>query len=130
MEIKLDLNSVADGIQKELKTYSDELFEEVEEKMQLIANECKKKVAEKSPKSKGKGAKKYAKGWAIKKEKHRLYTVYIIYNKNKPSLTHLLENGHIIKNKKDGKTYGRTDEYPHIEPAEKEAIKEMEGILK
>ncbi len=126
MTKKISMDLVAEEIQNELQTYSDQLTEEVEEKIQTIANECKKNVAEKSPKKTG----KYAKGWAITKEKKRLFTVYTIYNKNEPSLTHLLENGHIIRNKKDGKTYGRSKAFPHIEPAEKEAIKEMEGILK
>lgn len=122
--IKID--SVANEIQVELKAYTEQLSEDVEKKVQSIANKCKKNIAENSPKGKG----EYAKGWAVKKEKNRLYTIYTIYNKTKPALTHLLEHGHIIRNKKNGKVYGRTKAYPHIEPAEKEAIKEMEGLLK
>ena len=122
--IKID--SIANEIQDELKTYSAGLTEDVEKKIQTVANKCKKSIAEKSPEKKG----DYAKGWAVKKEKNRLYTIYTIYNKTKPALTHLLEHGHIIRNKKNGKVYGRTKAYPHIAPAEKEAIEEMEGLLK
>ena len=51
---------------------------------------------------------RYAKGWAYKRESVRgIGSTYIIYNKDRYRLTHLLENPHKIKNKKG--EYGSTD---------------------
>ncbi len=43
-----------------------------------------------------------------------------IYSKGHGSLTHLLENGHEIKF--HGKSYGKSEKYPHIAPAEEWAV--------
>ena len=40
----------------------------------------------------------------------------IVHNKTDYQLTHLLENGHVIRNKKG--TYGRAPAHPHIKPIE------------
>lgn len=59
----------------------------------------------------------YASGWTLKKKGGRgKIGGYVVYNRSKPGLTHLLEKGHVIKNAKG--TYGRTAGIPHIKPAE------------
>ena len=77
------------------------------------AKESAQKLKNTSPKRTG----DYAKGWRVKKRgKHD----QIVYNATNYQLTHLLENGHVIRNKKG--TYGRTTGDHHISDVEKEAI--------
>lgn len=59
----------------------------------------------------------YAEGWTIKKGKSE--STYIVYNKTKPGLAHLLENGHVVTNKK-GKSMGHYEGEKHIAPAVQE----------
>lgn len=111
---KIALDKLASEITKTLRTYTREVEEEVEEVKEEVAKNTVKKLKKTSPKHTG----NYAKKWTKKK----VGTAQVIYNKEY-SLTHLLEKGHITKNKYG--TYGRTRAYPHIGSAEKEAIKEF-----
>lgn len=62
----------------------------------------------------------YAKGWGTKKQGEM---DVIVHNRTDYQLTHLLENGHVIKNKKG--TYGRTHGIKHIAPVEEWAVDEL-----
>ena len=55
----------------------------------------------------------YAKGWKVGT---RRGSDYIVHNATDYQLTHLLENGHVIRNKKG--TYGRAPAHKHIKPVE------------
>lgn len=64
----------------------------------------------------GEGDKKsYANGWTYTKQKSKAhgYFGYVVYNKNKAGLAHLLENGHATKNPAK-----RAPAYPHIAEVE------------
>lgn len=74
-----------------------------------VSKESVQKLRNTSPKKTG----DYAKGWATKKEGD---LEIIVHNKTAYQLTHLLENGHVVRNKKG--TYGRTSGTKHIAPVE------------
>ena len=81
-----------------------------------VAKETVQKLKNTSPKKYG----DYARGWKVsKKERGSL----VVHNATDYQLTHLLENGHVIRNKKG--TYGRTNGIKHIEPAEEWASDEL-----
>lgn len=89
---------------------------------------CCSKIQNKSPKGfRG----KYARGWRTEVDKTYGggYGV-VVYNATDWQLTHLLENGHIIANKKDGT--GWASAKPHINPAYRSVknkfIKAMENV--
>lgn len=113
---KIPLDQLGDEIAKILSEYTEDVIEGIDEAGQEVAKEAVKELKAKSPKKTG----VYAKGWGRKTEKKvgDVSTV-IIYNKNKPSLTHLLEHGHA---KRGG---GRVDGIPHIKPVEEKIIKEF-----
>ena len=72
---------------------------------------------------------KYNSSWAatdLAKRKN----VYgkVVHNQKYYQLTHLLENGHVIVNKKG--EYGRTRPIKHIEPAEQEGIQNFEQLVR
>lgn len=117
-DLVIQMADVLDGYEKEL----DDI---VNVTMREVAKETAKKLKETSPKSAGGG--EYADGWTVKNE--AADKTYIVYNKDKPSLTHLLENGHLIRNqygtwtRKGG---GNTVEgRKHIKPAEEWANAEV-----
>lgn len=116
------MDSLTAQINNVLAQYTSDVNVTVDEVMKNGAQQAKKALQQLSPADTG----KYAKSWAVKKEKGR----YIVYNK-KPGLTHLLENGHDII--RDGKKVGRVQGRPHIKPVEEmvteDIIKELESRL-
>ena len=84
-----------------------------------VAKETVQKLKNTSPKG-SPHERKYAEGWKVsKKERADL----VVHNATNYQLTHLLEKGHVIRNKKG--TYGRTHPIKHIEPAEEWAADEL-----
>lgn len=105
------------GFQREishaLKQYSDEVEDELEKAQKKTAGAAAKELRETSPVQKGSetNPRNYAKGWTSKKVKKG----YVVHNKHKPSLTHLLEKGHAKPNG------GRTRTIRHIAPVAEQA---------
>ena len=112
--------SVSVQVEKILDDYSVELKRATNNSMDVVAKECVSKLRSTSPKKTG----SYARGWGVKRERGSggINTV-TVHNKTDYQLTHLLENGHLIVNKKG--TYGRTRGIKHIAPVEQWAISEL-----
>lgn len=104
----------------QMKQVLDEVNKEVEESarknIDRTAKESVQKLRNTSPKKTG----SYAKGWGTKKQGDM---DVVVHNRTDYQLTHLLENGHVIKNKKG--TYGRTHGIKHIAPVEEWASDEL-----
>lgn len=90
-----------------LDSYDAEVQKVVDDTAKQIVKESVSKLKSSSP-----GSGDYAGGWKSKKEGNG----YVIFNGKKPGLTHLLENGHIIRNQFG--TYGRVSGRTHIKPVE------------
>ena len=104
-----------------LEEYSEEVQDVTNDAIQKIAKESVQKLKNTSPKRPGHG--EYARGWTIKREKGRGNIATLIVHNKQYQLTHLLENGHIVRNKKG--TYGRAPAIKHIKPVEEEANTEL-----
>ncbi|MFA6808598.1 MAG: HK97 gp10 family phage protein [Eubacteriales bacterium] len=112
----ISVNQLANEIAKDLAEYTKDIIEGIDEASEKISKNAVKKLKQDSPKN----TKKYSKGWAVKTEKKYGETnSHIIYNKNKPGLTHLLEYGHA---KRGG---GRVQGKSHIRPVEEQVINEF-----
>ena len=114
---------MAETVTEQMET----ILSEFSEKVQDVTNQAIQKAARKtarilkntSPKETG----DYASGWAVKRETgHGMIQPGIVYNRKMPGLTHLLENGHVVRNAKG--TYGRAPAHKHIAPAEEEGANE------
>ena len=81
-----------------------------------VSKESVQKLKNTSPVKTG----SYAKGWGTKKVGDM---DVVVHNRTDYQLTHLLENGHVIRNKKG--TYGRTSGIKHIAPVEEWAVDEL-----
>jgi len=109
--IKVD--DLAGEIVLAVRTYTEEVGAAIEEAVKETARALAADLRETSPKKTG----EYAKGWTARKEGPGKY---VVYNKKKPQLTHLLEHGHA---KRGG---GRVEGRPHIGPAVDKHIPAME----
>lgn len=107
--VKID--DLSREIARQVGLYTEDVREQLFNAEEKVANEAVKELRKRSPRSKGGGG--YAKGWTKKRVNGKL----VIYNKTKPGLAHLLENGHL---KADG---DRTRAIKHIRPVEEEAVK-------
>lgn len=85
-----------------------------------VSRETASKLRSSSPKRTG----RYASGWTVKKEGK---DGAVVYNSTKPRLTHLLENGHVVRNARG--TYGRVSGRSHIKPAETWAGEELQSEI-
>lgn len=114
--------NLADEIEKELRSYSEEIAEKVKKAARSASRTAIKEVRANAPKKTG----AYAKGWTSKVIKQTDESIQIVvYNKNHYQRTHLLEKPHAIKNG-TGRVYGQTKAHPHIKPAEEKAARQYE----
>ena len=107
-------------MEKIFDEYSDRVKNVTRVAMGRVSRECVQRLRNTSPKKSG----SYARGWGTKQIVSRGDIADIIVcNKTDYSLTHLLENGHVIKNAKG--TFGRTSPKKHIKPVEEWANNEL-----
>lgn len=105
-----------------LTSFTEETKKEADRIAKEVAEEQAEALKKTSPRRKRGG--KYARSWAVKEENDGRVKRYIVHNKKHYRLTHLLEKGHVIKNKYG--TYGRTRAIPHIGKAEQDGIRKFE----
>ena len=103
-----------------LDEYSERVQNVSRVAVQRVGRESVKKLRNVSPKRTG----SYARGWRLKTLKiSGNVTDVVVHNATDYSLTHLLEKGHVIRNKKG--TFGRAPAHPHIKPVEEWANNEL-----
>ena len=107
--IEVQMKELLEAIDKDVQ-------ESAKRNIQTVAKESVQRLRNTSPRKTG----SYSKGWGTKKQGEMSV---VVYNKTDAPLTHLLENGHIIRNKKG--TYGRTHGIKHIAPVEEWAVDEL-----
>lgn len=108
-------------IVKALSEYSEEVAEGVQKEVEDVATELVNTLKKTSPRETG----EYARGWTQKTEYKSRDDIRIrVYNRTKPQITHLLENGHAKVNG------GRVDGIPHIRPAEQNMVKKLGDAIK
>lgn len=117
IEIALKVGEILDN-------YSEETKRAIVKAQEKVGREVRDRLRDTSPRK----TDDYTGGWAIKREREEGGLTIIVYNKEKPGFTHLLENSHVIKNKSGA--WGRTSpghgQIVHIKPAEEWGIEEFE----
>ena len=108
--------------------YNRDMKRKVNNSVDVVGKEAVSRLKSTSPKKSG----DYAKGWRLKRERGRNgINDVTIHNATDYHLTHLLENGHVIRNKKG--TYGRAPAHKHIAPVEEyfnsEVVEEIQREL-
>jgi len=125
MSKMIKAEDIAVELTEAVKDYTEEVSKAIDKEVSSTATKMKREIKDNSPVDSG----DYRDGWSRKTSRRDGETVVTIYNKDKPSLTHLLEFGHA---KAGGE--GRVKAYKHIGPAEKKYIsiydKRIEEIIK
>jgi len=117
--------TVEQQMDKILTDYSKTVIRETDEAFETVSKEAVQKLKNTSPKRTG----KYARSWTKKTEKGgSLKTDTVVIHNKVYQLTHLLENGHVVRNEKG--TYGRTNGIKHIAPVEEWAADELPNLIK
>lgn len=119
---KVSIDGLAEAVMKELKDFNNLAEEEFEEIAKEVAKEGSKMLRQTSPKGSGKGRKgHYADGWGVTyQRKGNGKFQFVVHNKKKPGLAHLLEYGH------QSNLGGRVGAIVHIKPVEEWCNEEFE----
>ena len=108
-------------LSKILSDYADVTAEGMKKAVRKAGNSVRKEISETAPKKTG----RYAKSWSVKTVKNSGHEIgVVVHSKNRYSLTHLLENGHALRNG------GRARAFPHIAPAEEHALTQLETDIR
>jgi hypothetical protein len=110
--VALQMADILEGVSKNVKDV-------LETDSTQVAKETVSMLKNTSPKG-SPHKRRYAEGWKVTKQGRG---DLVVHNPSNYQLTHLLENGHVVRNKKG--TYGRTHPIKHIEPAEEWASEEL-----
>lgn len=116
--MSVSVEQMADEIAKMLTEYETAIVKNVDTSGKAVADKGAKQLRQTSPKRTG----KYAKSWGVTREEGAFgeNAKYIIHNKKRYRVAHLLEHGHVMANGK------RTKAIPHIKPVEEQVIREYE----
>lgn len=108
------------SVQVQMKAILDEFSDKVNEVLKSASEEVSEQAAEKL-RSNSPGDGSYSSGWTVSQQNK----AYIVHNATDYQLTHLLENGHVIKNQYG--EYGRWEpKKKHIKPVETWANREFQ----
>lgn len=127
MSKKIPIDRLQDEINKILTEYADDVQENIDNISKKLAKKGAQAIIGNASSSftPTRAKKRYASGWTSTTTKpNRLCVESVIYNKTAPGLTHLLENGHALR--QGGRTSGRA----HIAPVEQMLVKEFEEGVK
>lgn len=106
-----------------LRDYQDLTDEEMEQVVKKTANTVKNAIKQEAPRD----TERYKDSWVTKKTTSKRHkTAVTIHSRDRYQLTHLLENGHELKDRNGNKIGdGYVSEKPHIAPATENAEKEL-----
>ncbi len=112
------------AVMDELDKFAGMALDDIVNAQKKAAKSAVRELKQNSPK-RSKGT--YAKSWKSQTTKSRTGSTTVIYNSRLPGLVHLLEFGHPIVS--GGRTTGQAKSFPHVEPAEQNAVSAYEKEL-
>ena len=110
------IESLGTAVAKIVRDYGEEVEQKLQEDLQYAGEFAANRARELSPKSTG----RYAQGWDYTFMAKKGMLTVEVGNTTKPSLTHLLEKGHMDRGG------GWTSAREHIEPTYNEAVELLE----
>jgi len=123
-DISISIDDLAAEITLAVKEYTEDVSAAIEKEVDVQSRELVKAIRTDAPKKTG----EYAKGWTRKKLRDSGQTAYVVYNKAKPGLAHLLEHGHAKRG--GGRVAGRPHIRPNTERTEKQLVDRIRAIIR
>lgn len=130
-QVTVKPDQLAREILKDLNEYTDNVRVHVDDAVGEVAKESQKKLRATTGAEGSNVWRKYPTGWTTKQTRRRNFHKEEVWNAKHYRLTHLLENGHVVRNG-TGRNNGRqkTREFKHIGPINDEAQKRLEEKIK
>ena len=105
----IPVDQLASEVMSGLEEYAELAADVLKKEIQEAGKTAKKQIEQTAPRKTG----RYAKSWAVKKVSETSNSLEVtVHSRNRYMLTHLLENGHAITNRKGGIKWTRP--FPHI----------------
>lgn len=120
----ISIDDLAAEITLAVKEYTEDVSAAIEKEVDVQSRELVKAIRTDAPKK----TEEYAKGWTRKKLRDSGQTAYVVYNKAKPGLAHLLEHGHAKRG--GGRVAGRPHIRPNTERTEKQLVDRIRAIIR
>lgn len=121
MADRIRCDQLADAVMRGLEEYKDLAVDEMKAAVKKAGNTAKKEISAGAPVRTG----AYKKSWAVKTTKESSNAMEVtVYSRNRYQLAHLLEKGHALRNG------GRARAFPHIAPAEQNAVEMLEREIR
>lgn len=126
MSTRINADELAEEIEQILKDWEKVTSEAAIKGLAVTAEKAVQKLHNAHPDGAGEWGSwnQYNSSWAVKQDTKKNSSTMIIHNKKHYQLTHLLENGHALRNG------GRARAFPHIEPVAEEAENELLDNIK
>lgn len=119
---RVKADDLAEAVSDILKSYGDDVEAALPPVLKKTAQTARAELRAESPRKTG----AYAKGWQYSASPDGLH--YTLYNGPHARLTHLLENGHVIRNGTD-RVYGVVPGREHVKPVEKKILETLPAAV-
>lgn len=101
------------AIGAELENFAEEAVADLKDAIEGAAQAAVDVLRSVSPYRRGSGRGHYRSGWRFDLREQDMTYSAVVYNKNKPTLTHLLQRGHNVVRK--GRVFGFVAAKPHLD---------------
>ena len=131
MSDTVNLSELNDALKRALNAYvNDDVIADVKDLAKKEGKKANKELRKKNAGTFKDRTGRYRKGWRFKVVSENSHSIEVaVYNKTDYQLTHLLENGHVIKNGTQ-RIFGKSKAFPHIAEVNKAIQDEFEKKTK
>lgn len=113
-----------DSLLRQVNEILGQYTKNVDDRMKDVIEDASKRARDELRATSPKGPEGYAKSWSVKKGKGSKGIQNTVYNKDHYRLTHLLENGHAVKNQHGSYGFWKPKK-KHIQPVNDWVVQEL-----